>query len=157
MYLYGKEDADKKLAELGEDLKSETFTFKYFEEKLLKYPERFLKVTLLDQKLFAGTGNYIASEICARAFVLPHRQVKSLKPREIKKLYEAVFVVIDGATETGGTAFAGGYADTTGEMGGGVNHLVVFYQKICQQCKKTEVVKTVLGQRGTYHCPKCQS
>jgi formamidopyrimidine-DNA glycosylase len=157
MYLYEKEAADKKLAELGEDLKSDKFTFEYFKTKLLKYPERFLKVTLLDQSLFAGTGNYIASEICARAFVLPHRQVKTLKPKEIKKLYEAVFVVIDGATETGGTAFAGGYADTTGEMGGGVNHLVVFYQKICQQCKKTDVIKTVLGQRGTYYCPKCQS
>ncbi len=157
MYLYEKADADRKLSELGEDLKSNTFTFEYFKEKILKYPERFIKVTLLDQSLFAGTGNYIANEICARAFVLPNRQVKTLKPKEIKKLYEAVFVVIDGATETGGTTFAGGYADTTGSVGGGVNHLVVFYQKICQQCKKTQVVKTVLGQRGTYHCPKCQS
>ena len=156
MYLYNQDDAQKKLNELGEDLKSPDFTYAYFKEKLLKYPERFVKVTLLDQSLFAGTGNYIANEICARAFVLPNRKVKSLKESEIKKLYKSVFIVIDGATETGGTTFAGGYADTTGSVGGGVNHLVVFYQKICQMCKKSEVKKITLGQRGTYYCPECQ-
>ncbi|OUR96884.1 hypothetical protein A9Q84_11140 [Halobacteriovorax marinus] len=156
MYLYNQEDAQKKLNELGIDLKSPDFTYDYFKKSLLKYPHRLLKVTLMDQSLFAGTGNYICSEICARGFVLPGRLVSSLKEREIKKLYTAIFTVIDGATETGGTTFAGGYADTTGSKGGGVQHLVVFYQKICQQCNKTEVVKTTLAQRGTYHCPKCQ-
>ncbi len=156
MYLYGPEDAYKKLAELGEDLKSPNFTLEYFKEKLLKYPQRFIKVTLLDQSLFAGTGNYIANEICARGQVLPDRKVSSLSTREIKKLFMAVPKVLDGATETGGTTFAGGYADTTGSKGGGVQHLVVFYQKTCQMCKKSEVVKFTLGQRGTYYCPKCQ-
>jgi formamidopyrimidine-DNA glycosylase len=156
MYLYNKEDAEKKLAELGHDLKSPEFTYKYFKEKLLKYPERFIKVTLLDQALFAGTGNYIANEICSRAKVMPTRLVRLLEEKEIKRLYKAVFTVIDGATETGGTAFAGGYADTTGDIGEGANNLVVFYQKICQMCMKTEVKKIVLGQRGTYYCPKCQ-
>lgn len=156
MYLYNTEDANKKLNELGHDLKSSDFTYTYFKTSLLKYPNRLIKVTLLDQKLFAGTGNYISNEICARAKVLPNRTVETLTEPEIKKLYKQVFTVIDGATETGGTTFAGGYADTTGSKGNGVGHLVVFYQKICQMCKKEEVVKTVLGQRGTYHCPNCQ-
>lgn len=156
MYLYGEEDAQKKLSELGEDLKSSSFTFNYFKEKLLRYPERFIKVTLLDQSLFAGTGNYIASEICARAKVRPDRKVKSLKTKEIERLFNSIFIVIDNATETGGTAFAGGYADTTGNIGAGVNSLVVFYQKTCQMCKKTEVKKIILAQRGTYYCPVCQ-
>ena len=156
MYLYNEEDAQKKLGELGADLKSPEFTFEYFKSALLKYPNRLIKVTLLDQSLFAGTGNYIANEICARAHVLPDRVVESLTTAEIKKLYKHVFSVIDGATETGGTTFAGGYADTTGSKGNGVGHLVVFYQKICQMCKKSEVKKIVLGQRGTYYCPRCQ-
>jgi formamidopyrimidine-DNA glycosylase len=156
MYLYNEKDAEKKLAELGEDLKSPNFTEEYFIQALKKYPERHLKVTLLDQSLFAGTGNYIASEICARAKVRPQRRVKSLSKKELSLLYKAVFEVIDGATETGGTTFQGGYADTSGSKGGGVQHLVVFYQKTCQMCHNTPVKKITLAQRGTYYCPTCQ-
>lgn len=156
MYLYNEVQAEHKLSELGTDLASVDFTYSYFKKALLKYPARLLKVTLLDQSLFAGSGNYIANEICARAKVLPHRTVESLNENDIKRLYKAVAKVIKSATETGGTTFQGGYADTTGNAGNGVGHLVVFYQKICQMCKREEVVKTVLAQRGTYHCPHCQ-
>lgn len=156
MYLYDQTNAEAKLNELGEDLKSPTFTFEYFKDALIKYPERFVKVSLLDQSLFAGTGNYIANEICARAKVRPQRKIKSLTKKEIELLYQHVFTVIDGATETGGTTFQGGYADTTGSKGGGVTHLVVFYQKTCQMCMQEPVTKMTLGQRGTYYCAKCQ-
>lgn len=156
MYLYNKEDAEKKLNELGEDLKSPNFTEEYFITCLKKYPERQIKVTLLDQSLFAGTGNYIANEICARAKVRPQRRVKNITKKELSELYKAVATVIDGATETGGTTFQGGYADTSGSKGGGVQHLVVFYQKTCQMCQKTPVKKITLAQRGTYYCPTCQ-
>lgn len=156
LYLFDEEKARNKLAELGEDLKSSDFTFDYFKKSLLKYPERFVKVTLLDQSLFAGTGNYIANEICARAYVRPDRKVKSLKEKEILALYHAVDVVVSGATDSGGTTFQGGYSDVNGDKGKGVNHLVVFYQKLCQMCKETPVEKITLGQRGTYYCPKCQ-
>lgn len=156
MYLYDQEAADKKLGELGEDLKSPDFTEEYFITCLKKYPERQIKVTLLDQSLFAGTGNYIANEICARAKVRPQRRVKTLTKKEMSLLYQAVSTVIDGATETGGTTFQGGYADTSGSKGGGVTHLVVFFQKTCQMCYTTPIKKITLAQRGTYYCPNCQ-
>lgn len=156
LYLYEEPDAQKKLAELGADLKSPDFTFDYFKKALLKYPERFLKVSLLDQSLFAGTGNYIANEICARAYVRPDRKIKSLKDKEVVALYHAVDIVVSGATESGGTTFQGGYYDANGDKGKGVQNLVVFYQKICQMCGETAVKKITLAQRGTYYCPKCQ-
>ena len=37
MYLYDEADASKKLNELGHDLKSPEFTYKYFKSSLLKY------------------------------------------------------------------------------------------------------------------------
>jgi formamidopyrimidine-DNA glycosylase len=156
MYLYDEAKAQDKLNELGVDLLDKKFTLKYFKEALLKYPNRYVKVTLLDQSLFAGTGNYIANEICAHGGVLPQRLVKSLSEAEIKRLYKGVFKVINPTVESGGTTFAGGYRDTTGDKGSGVQHLVVFYQKICQLCHKTKVQKMTLGQRGTYFCEKCQ-
>lgn len=156
MYLYDEDDAQKKLDELGVDLLDKKFTLEYFIGALKKYPERQIKVTLLDQKLFAGTGNYIANEICAHGKVRPSRRVKNITKAEFMALYEGVFKVLNPTINSGGTTFAGGYRDTSGDKGSGVNHLVVFYQKICQLCKKTEVKKITLAQRGTYYCPDCQ-
>nr|WP_255411324.1 DNA-formamidopyrimidine glycosylase family protein [Halobacteriovorax sp. HLS] len=156
MYQLSESETQDKLAELGHDLRSKEFSIEYLTETIKKYPNRQIKVHLLDQSLYAGTGNYIVNEICARAFVRPTRRNKSLTLTEIKKMHSACKVVLDGATQTGGTTFQGGYADTTGSAGGGVGHLVVFYQKICQLCGETPVKKIFLAQRGTYYCPKCQ-
>jgi len=156
LYLLPEIEAQIKLNELGHDLKSENFTYQYFKESVLKYPERFIKVSLLDQSLFAGSGNYIANEICARGLVRPDRKINTLSDKEIKKMYKAVNLVLDDTMESGGTTFAGGYRDANGDIGKGVQHLVVFYQKVCQMCKKGEVVKINLAQRGTYYCPLCQ-
>lgn len=156
MYLVNEEQAKLKLSELGHDLLAPEFDFKYFKETLLKYPNRAIKVSLLDQRLFAGTGNYIANEICAHGRVLPHRLVKTLTDKEFKALFKGINKVLSPTINSGGTTFAGGYRDTSGDKGSGVNHLVVFYQKTCQLCKITPVQKTVLAQRGTYHCPQCQ-
>ncbi len=156
MYYYSADDAAKKLAELGMDLADPDFTLEYLTNAIKKYPERALKVTLLDQKLFAGSGNYIANEICARALIRPTRKCGKVKASEFPLLYQAVKDVIGPALKSGGTTFQGGYRDSTGERGEGVQHLVVFYQKICQKCKKTAVKKIILAQRGTYYCPSCQ-
>lgn len=156
LYWYNKADSEKKLAELGMDLADPDFTLDYLTQSIKRYPERALKVSLLDQKMFAGSGNYIANEICARAKIRPTRRCKNVKKEEFPKLFQAVKDVIGPALASGGTTFQGGYRDSTGERGLGVQHLVVFYQKICQMCKKTPVKKIVLAQRGTYYCPQCQ-
>lgn len=154
MYYFNAEDARKKLAELGTDLAE--MTEEQLTEAIKRYPGRALKVTLLDQKLFAGSGNYIANEICARAGIKPTRKCGKVKADEFPKIFRAVREVLEPALASGGTTFQGGYRDSSGERGQGVQHLVVFYQKTCQLCKKTKVKKIILAQRGTYYCPKCQ-
>lgn len=157
MYYLEKELAEKKLSELGLDLTDPDFNLFHLTSAIKRYPERALKVTLLDQKLFAGSGNYIANEICARARIRPTRKCKKIRSEEFPKILLAIKQVLTPALASGGTTFQGGYRDTSGEKGKGVDHLVVFYQKICQMCKKTPVKKIILAQRGTYYCPKCQS
>lgn len=154
MYYYSAEEAAKKLAELGTDLAE--IDLAHLTDSIKRYPERALKVTLLDQKLFAGSGNYIANEICARAGIRPTRKCGKVKDEEFPKLMQAVRDVLEPALKSGGTTFQGGYRDSTGERGQGVQHLVVFYQKTCQLCRKTGVKKIILAQRGTYYCPHCQ-
>lgn len=156
MYFYSAVEASRKLAELGMDLTDPGLDLDYLTQAIKKYPNRALKVHLLDQKLFAGSGNYIANEICARAKIRPTRKCKDVKKAEFPKILKAIKEVIGPALASGGTTFQGGYRDSTGERGEGVQHLVVFYQKICQMCKKTKVKKIILAQRGTYYCPLCQ-
>lgn len=156
LYFYTAEEAKNKLSELGLDLADPDFDLAYLTAAIKKYPERALKVHLLDQKLFAGSGNYIANEICARAKIRPTRKCKNVKKEEFPKILKAIREVIEPAIASGGTTFQGGYRDSTGERGEGLQHLVVFHQKICQMCKKTLVKKIILAQRGTFFCPKCQ-
>lgn len=156
MYHYGEVEAQKKLSELGMDLADPSLSLAYVTQSIQRYPERALKVTLLDQKLFAGSGNYIANEICARAGIMPTRLCKDIKKSEFTKIHKAIGDVLNPAISSGGTTFQGGYRDAKGEKGLGVTHLVVFYQKICQLCKKNPVTKITLAGRGTYYCSRCQ-
>jgi formamidopyrimidine-DNA glycosylase len=154
LYHLDADKAEMKLEELGLDLT--LMNQEQVTNAIKRFPDRALKVTLLDQKLFAGSGNYIANEICARAGIRPTRKCSKIKNNEFAKIHQAISLVLNPALLSGGTTFQGGYRDTTGERGLGVNHLVVFYQKICQLCKKTAVKKVILAQRGTYFCPYCQ-
>ncbi len=156
MYFYDSHEAARKLGQLGMDLADPELGLDYLIRAIKKYPNRALKVHLLDQKLFAGSGNYIANEICARSGIRPTRKCGKVKTEEFAKIHTAIKEVLEPALAAGGTTFQGGYRDSTGERGLGVQHLVVFYQKICQLCKETPVKKIILAQRGTYYCPKCQ-
>lgn len=152
-----KENYNSSLLNIGPDVKSEEFTIKYLQDSIARYPERKLKITLLDQKLFAGIGNYLASEICAHAKISPLRQCKKInKKEEIKNLFIAIQKSIDQSIKTQGTTFSGGYLDAHGEKGKGVQNLIVFHQKYCQQCLTTKIKSIILAGRNTFYCPKCQ-
>jgi len=155
-HYFKREGAAKWLTRLGSDVSSPEFTADYIFEKCQRFPNKEIKPFLLEQNHFAGVGNYMASEICARAGILPTRLGKNITKRDAVKLLSATKSVLDDTLSTGGTTFSGGYKDTSGDAGGGVKHLVVFYQEICQMCGKTIVIKTTQKGRGTYHCPRCQ-
>lgn len=156
MYFLDKERAKKQILKLGVDIGSEQFQREYIWQVFKKFPEKIIKPFLLDQKYFAGSGNYIASEICARAGIRPTRKCKNITKNECQKIIQATQEVLDQNITGGGAAFSGGYSDTRGDKGEGVTNLVVFYQKICQMCKKNAVKKIIIAGRGTYYCPHCQ-
>ena len=156
IYFLNKINYENKISTFPMDISESGFNAEHIQSIFEKYPNKILKPFLLDQKNFSGVGNYIACEICARAKLLPTRVVNTLSKRDCKKMKEAIDLIIFGAIKTQGTTFGGGYRDAFGEKGEGVQHLVVFHQKICQMCKKTKVEKIILGGRGTYYCPHCQ-
>lgn len=156
LYFLNKKNFLEKSKKFPIDITHQDFTKEYIFSIFQTHPNKTIKPFLLDQKFFSGIGNYIASEVCARAGVLPERKTATLTKKDVAKIKKAIDLVISGAVETAGTTFSGGYRDAFGQKGEGGKHLVVFYQEICQLCKKSKVIKTILQGRGTYHCPKCQ-
>jgi formamidopyrimidine-DNA glycosylase len=156
LHFFKPEGAAKWLTRLGADVSKPEFTPEYIYERCQRHPGKVIKAFLLEQNHFAGVGNYMASEICAHAEVLPDRLNSTITKEEAEKLWRGTQIVLEGTVSTGGTTFSGGYKDTTGSQGEGVKNLVVFYQEVCRLCGRTKVIKTVLKGRGTYHCPRCQ-
>lgn len=144
------------IKQFGPDLTSPEFSSTYIYETLKKYPMRNLKPFLLDQKFFPGIGNYMASEICALAKILPTRLAKNISSKDAERIKAAADSLIKRSIASQGVTFSGGYADAFGLKGDGLAELVVFYQKICGMCKKQEVTKIFMAGRGTYYCPQCQ-
>ena len=140
----------------GPDVSSEQFQGEYIRSVFKRHPNRKLKEFLLDQKYFAGIGNYIACEVCAHAGLRPTRRVKTLTRMDCQRIRDAVGLVIGGQIQHKGLTFQGGYTDARGDKGEGLSSLVVFHQKICGLCQATPVKKIVLAQRGTFYCPQCQ-
>ena len=159
-YVLSDENFKLKESTLPIDITSPDFDIDHIAETFFRNPNKTIKPYLLDQKAFPGVGNYMASEICARAGILPTRLTGDITAEEIQKIKSAMDLVVSGAVETKGTTFSGGYRDANGAKGEGVKHLVVFYQNHCQMCLETgivtKIIKTILGGRGTYHCPRCQ-
>tara|TARA_R110002072_G_scaffold276051_1_gene437342 strand:- start:72680 stop:73498 length:819 start_codon:yes stop_codon:yes gene_type:complete len=156
IYINTKEETKKHYKKLGIDIASDAFTEDYIWECIKKFPNKEIKPFLLEQKYFAGVGNYIASEICARAKIKPTRKNKSLKKKDSAALLFGTKSILEDTIANNGTTFSGGYSDANGEKGEGVKNLVVFYQTICGMCKKTPVTKITQATRGTYYCPICQ-
>ncbi len=160
LYFLSDEGFAKKMASFPLDVSHPDFDENKIAELFMCSPDKKIKPYLLDQGSFPGIGNYMASEICARSGIHPERKVGNISAEEILKIKAAIKLVIQGAVETSGTTFGGGYRDTKGEKGEGVKHLVVFYQEWCQLCKEagrqTAVTKYFLAGRGTYFCPYCQ-
>jgi len=159
-YLLNEKNYNLKINTFPIDITSQNFDVDYIAELFFRNPHKMIKSFLLDQKAFPGVGNYMASEICARAGIHPLRLVGNIEAFEIMKIKESIEIVVKGAIETKGTTFSGGYRDANGSKGDGIKHLVVFYQKYCQMClvnKKTSLInKVMIGGRGTYYCSSCQ-
>ncbi len=150
------EGAKKKIDALGVDIGSNQFTPEYVMDLCKRFPKKEIKPFMLEQKYFAGIGNYIASEICAHARILPTRFAGTLTKKECKGIVDGAKLVLSGSLKKRGLTFSGGYTDATGEKGDALSNLVVFHQSICGLCEKTRVIKIEMKGRGTYYCPKCQ-
>jgi formamidopyrimidine-DNA glycosylase len=116
-----------------------------------------IKSVLLDQRFIAGIGNIYACEALWQSRIDPHTPSGDLSKKQITALHEAIVDVLSRSVEMRGTS-ARDYVDAEGLKGGFQNVLTVYgrHGEPCQRCSG-EIERVVLGQRGTWWCPRCQT
>ena len=116
-----------------------------------------LKPLLLNQTFLAGIGNIYADEVLWYARLHPLRQAELLERAERGRLFRAIRQVLTRAIAVGGTSIDVMYQRVNGMSGGFTDSLRAFDQekRPCRRCG-TPIQKTIVGQRGTHFCPRCQ-
>ena len=115
-----------------------------------------IKSVLLDQHIIAGLGNIYVDETLFLSGIHPERPACSITKKEAESLLESAKQVLSKAVELGGTTIRS-YTSSLGVSGRFQNELNVHMRKgePCPICQ-TSIMKTRVGGRGTYVCPKCQ-
>jgi formamidopyrimidine-DNA glycosylase len=146
------DDPEQVTGALGPEPLAEDFTPALFRARLAG-KARQLKPLLLDQAFIAGLGNIYTDEALNLARLHPLRRANSLSAPEGMRLYRAIRRTLEDAIANQGTSFDWAYRN------GGYQERLRVYDRAGRECRRccTPIVRTVVGQRGTYYCPRCQS
>lgn len=141
--------------ELGVEPLSSCFTQEAF-MSMLSGRTTPVKAFLLDQRRVAGIGNIYACESLWEARIRPNLPSRRLTKPAICRLRRAIVDVLERAIEMRGTSIDD-YVDADGLQGGFQNNLSVYgnHGRPCLRCGAS-IVRTVLAQRGTWWCRRCQ-
>jgi formamidopyrimidine-DNA glycosylase len=150
-----EKDESAVLANLGPEPIDTDFTVKMLAE-IFKKRSAPVKAVLLDQTLIAGIGNMYADEALYEAKIHPVRPASSLKPAEIKRLFDAIRLVLNEALKKGGASVRD-YVRPSGESGHAHDDFIVAHGT-GNKCPRdgSPIERIVVRGRGTYYCPKCQ-
>ncbi|QOJ00155.1 MAG: bifunctional DNA-formamidopyrimidine glycosylase/DNA-(apurinic or apyrimidinic site) lyase [Phycisphaeraceae bacterium] len=118
---------------------------------------RAVKAALLDQSVIAGVGNIYADEALFAAGIRPARRCGRLTGAETERLAGALRSVLSRAVEAGGSSIRD-YTDPGGRSGRAQELHRVYGRSgfPCVRCA-TPLRRTMVGQRTTVHCPRCQA
>lgn len=116
-----------------------------------------VKSYLMMPAVVAGMGNIYASEALYRAGIHPRRPAGRIALRRYELLAGAIRDVLGEAIEAGGTTLRD-FADARGRPGYFAQRLDVYDRagRNCHRCG-SEIRRSVIGQRATYYCVRCQT
>jgi formamidopyrimidine-DNA glycosylase len=115
-----------------------------------------VKALLMDQRVVVGVGNIYAAEALFAAGIRPGRAAGSVSRTRYAHLADAVKRILRYAIERGGTTLRD-FLGPDGSPGYFEQELAVYGRggEPCRVCG-TPIRAFVLGQRSTFHCPRCQ-
>ena len=115
-----------------------------------------VKLLLMDQAIVVGVGNIYASEALFAAGIHPRRAAGSVSRARYARLADEAKRILAHAIRRGGTTLRD-FISPDGLPGYFEQELFVYGRagKPCRVCA-TPIRASVLGQRSTFHCPRCQ-
>ncbi len=155
LYAHHEVPSCPELAALGPDPLTSGFALESF-ESAIRRTTRQIKAVLLDQSVVAGLGNIYVDETLHRCGLRPGRRANKLSVREIRRLFEAIPVVLEEALENRGTTFSD-YRDAEGQRGQNASALRVYgrHGQPCPGCGQKLRRTTVAGRTSSW-CAECQ-
>jgi formamidopyrimidine-DNA glycosylase len=144
---------DQRLTKLGPDALTASGAHLY---QATRGRKAAVKTVLLDQEVLAGVGNIYADEALFRAGIRPGRAAGRLTATECARLAAEIHAVLVRSIETGGSSISD-YVQPDGSDGAYQNERRVYARggEPCFVCAGP-IKRTVLGQRSTHYCPRCQ-
>jgi len=151
----GPEETHPLLRNLAPEPLGNGFTADYL-HKALKKRRSPIKSVLMDNKTVVGVGNIYANESLFAAGIAPNRPAMQISRKEAAALVHHIREILRRAIEKGGSTLRD-FVNSEGKSGYFQQEYKV-YGKTDQPCAHcgTPIVKTVIGQRGTFYCPTCQ-
>jgi len=142
-------------ARLGAEPFSDAFTTEYLRQAA-RGRLAPVKAFLLDQRRVAGVGNIYADEALFRAKVHPLRAAGQLRTGDWARLREGVEAALAAGIEAKGASIDD-FRHPDGARGSFQDRFLVHRREgePCPTCGQ-EIVKVVVGGRGTYVCERCQ-
>ncbi len=118
---------------------------------------RQLKPLLLDQGFLAGLGNIYVDESLFRARLHPLMPSERVPRAKALALWEAIQSTLREAIEREGSSFDTFYRTPEGQPGSYQHQFQVYGRagRPCPACGAA-IRRTVVAQRGTHLCPRCQ-
>ena len=115
-----------------------------------------VKLLLLDQQVLAGVGNIYADEALFHARVRPSRRAGRVTRRDYEAIAAGLLYVLQRAIDTGGSSISD-FVAPDGSDGHYQDERKVYARsgEPCFECGDP-IRRTVLGQRGTHFCRRCQ-
>jgi formamidopyrimidine-DNA glycosylase len=142
-------------ARLGLEPLEEGFTGEHL-QRLARGRRAPVKAFLLDQRRVAGVGNIYADEALFRAGVHPLRPAGRLTRAQWVAVADGVVAALQAGIDARG-ATIDDFRDIDGVSGSFQDQFLVHRRagEPCPRCGR-EIVKLVVGGRGTYVCESCQ-
>jgi len=115
-----------------------------------------VKLFLMDQAIVVGVGNIYASEALFAAGIHPKRAAGAVSRERHARLATEVKRILAYAIRRGGTTLRD-FISPDGAPGYFEQELFVYGRggRPCKVCGTT-IKTSVIGQRSTFHCPRCQ-